>query len=351
MKLKKEKVLDVISRANQDFLPTQIDCTPEMEEKIIKLLNINKDMIDERLDNYIKYRRLNEKAGADKEKGIQYDIWGVGWDLILTEGFHVRHHPLIDSEDLTKYKFPEPGKKLLSPIEAISQEEKDNYFLLSLQDFTLFEKLWSLRGYEKTLMDLYSNEKDINYLLDGITEYHIEMSKKIIKLGIVDGIYTGDDFGTQRGLVMSPGMWRKYFKKRYEKIWEIYKNNGLSVFHHSCGNIIEIIPDLIEIGLDVLTPIQPEAMNPEELIDKFGGDLSFLGGISTQNTLPFGTSQDVKKEIIDRIRVLGGNNGYIISPSHEITSDCTSENFQMLLSTLDRYKKGKLNIFKTLQIN
>jgi len=345
--IKKKRVLNTIKRIEQDFLPTQLDYTPEMKDKIKKLLNVKDNKVDEILDNHIKYLPLNDIVRIDKENGIKYDIWGIGWDLILTEGFHIRHHPLIESDDLMEYKFPEPTDEMLSVIKEIGQREKDNYFLLSLQDWTLFERCWCLRGYENTLMDFYYRENEINYILDGITDFNIEMSKKIIDLEIVNGLFTGDDFGTQKGMVMSPEMWRKFFKKRYEKIWRIYKDKDLPIFHHSCGNIFKIIPDLIEIGLDVLNPIQPEAMHPKELLKRFGKRLSFFGGISTQNTLPFGTPQDVRNEIINRIRVLGRNNGYIISPSHEVTSDCTLENFYMLISTLDKYKRGEINISKT----
>ena len=345
--MRKKRVLDAVNRISQDVLPTQIDYTPEMKVKIKKLLDIKDNEVDEKLDNHIKYLPLNDIVKIDKENGVKYDVWGIGWDQIPTEGFHIKHHPLFKSSNLTEYKFPEPTDELLSIIKERGRRERDNYFLLSLQDFTLFERCWCLRGYEKVLMDMYYREKEINYLLDGITDFNVEMSKKIVKLGIVDGLRTGDDVGTQRGMVISPEMFRKFFKKRYKKIWEIYKDKNLSIFHHSCGNIIEIIPDLIEIGLDVITPVQPEAMDSEKLSEEFGEKLSFLGGISTQNTLPFGTPQDVRNEVIDRIRVLGRNNGYIISPSHEVTSDCKPENFRMLISTLGEYKRGEINTYKT----
>ena len=112
--VKKEKVLNGINRISQDFLPTQIDYTPEMKVKIKKLLNDEEDQIEKRLDNHIKYLPLNDKISLDKEKGIQYDVWGVGWDQVLTEGFHIRHHPLMNSDDIKKYKFPEPEDKLLT---------------------------------------------------------------------------------------------------------------------------------------------------------------------------------------------------------------------------------------------
>lgn len=340
---KKKRTLDAVKRNSQDILPTQIDYTPEMKQKIKDILGIEDKTVDERLGNHIKYLLLDDKVRTDEKKGIQYDVWDVGWDLVLTEGFHIREHPLAGSGDLREYLFPLPDKKLLSPVSEIDHEEKDNYFILFDQGWTLFERSWLLRGYENFLADLYYRKKEVDYLLDGITDFQIEIARKAVKTGNIDGVYTGDDFGTQRGPVMSPEIWRKFFKKRYKRIWEVYKEKNLSVFHHSCGNLMDIIPDLIEIGLDVLSPVQPEAMDPRVLSEKFGDHLSFLGGISTQKTLPFGTPQEVRREIIERIKVLGMHGGYIISPAHEVTSDCIEENFLMLLSTLDDYREGILH--------
>jgi len=337
---KKEAVYRSIKHISQDKFPTQVDYTPEMKQKIKTLLDIDDNQVDNTLDNHIKYLPLNDKVVVDEINGIEYDIWGVGWDLVLTEGFHIRHHPLIDSDDLTKFKISEPDDYLFEKMIDIGGKEKSEYFLLSLQDWTLFERCWLLRGFENALTDLYFRKKEINYLLDGITEFQVEVSKKVVRLGIVDGLRTGDDVGTQIGLLMSPDVWREFFKKRLKRIWEVYTDVNLPVFHHSCGNIMEIIPDLIDIGLSVLTPIQPEAMNPLELSKRFGKKITFFGGISTQRTLPFGTPIDVRNEILDRIKILGEYNGYIIAPSHEITSDCKDENFLMLISTLKEYKNG-----------
>ncbi|MCG9479688.1 MAG: hypothetical protein K9H14_05700 [Actinomycetia bacterium] len=339
---KKEKVKKIVSRTNIDCFPTQIDATPEMKTIIGNLLQIKPEDIDEALNNHLKYLPLDDKVSVDEKNGIQYDIGGVGWDLVLTEGFHIRHHPLTDDEKALKYKFPEPKDDLLSTIHNTGSLQREQHYILSLQDWTLFERLWLLRGYEKTLMDLHINQKLVNYLLDGIIEFHVEIARKLVKHKVIDGIFTGSDVGTQMGMVMSPDTWRKYFKPGYKKIWGIYKENGLSVFHHSCGNIMEIIPDLIDIGLDVLNPIQPEAMDLEELSNRFGKELSFFGGISTQRTLPFGTPEQVKQEVIDCIETLGKNNGYIISPSHEVTSDCKPENFLALVDTLQKYRDNKL---------
>ena len=155
---KKKKILNAIKKNSQDILPTQIDYTPEMKEKIKNLLGTGGLLIDEKLDDHIKYFFLDDKTGTDKEKGIQYDIWGIGWDQTFTESFHIRHHPLIESEDLREYVFPAPDEKLLSNILAVGPEEKINYFILFDQGFTLFEKSWLLRGYENVLADFYYRE-------------------------------------------------------------------------------------------------------------------------------------------------------------------------------------------------
>ena len=122
------------------------------------------------------------------------------------------------------------------------------------------------------------------------------------------------------------------------KIWKVYKDAGLAVFHHTCGDVREIIPDLIEIGLDVLNPIQPQAMPIEELSRNFAKDLSFYGGLSLQRTLPFGTKNDVIREVEKTVNVLGAEGGYIISPAHELTSDIPLENFDAMLETIRKFE-------------
>lgn len=340
---KKDRLIKIINRKEFDYLPSQIDSTPEMREKIKNILGIEDNEVDTRLGNHIKYKYLNDKTFIDNTKGIQFDVWGVGWDLISTEGFHIRHHPLSEIDRLYEYKIPEINNDLLKNLGKQDYKKEKEYFILLDIGFTLFERCWLLRGFENTLLDFYFQGKKINYLLDKITEFHIKIGQKIIEQSFIDGVYTGDDFGTQRGLIISPETWRKFFKNRYKKIWAVYKRKNIPIFHHSCGNILEIIPDLIEIGLNVLSPIQPEAMKPEILSKEFGKDLTFFGGISTQHALPFSTPLEVKKEVINRIKVLGKYGSYIISPSHEVTSDCKKDNFLMLLETLENYKGFKDN--------
>ena len=148
---KKKRTLDAVKRNNQDILPTQIAYTPEMKQKIKDILGIEDKIMDEILGNHIKYLFPDDKVRTDKKRGIQYDVWGVGWDLVLTEGFHIREHPLAGSGDLRQYLFPVPDEKLLSPLSEIETEEKNNYFILFDQGWTLFERSWLLRNFIQLL--------------------------------------------------------------------------------------------------------------------------------------------------------------------------------------------------------
>ena len=171
-------------------------------------------------------------------------------------------------------------------------------------DFARFQ-----RGSEQFFVDLALEPKNAEILLDNVNECAISFLEKCMEKikGLVDGVYVGDDFGTQNGLAISPSMWRKYIKPRYKKLVSVVKKYGLKYCHHSCGGVRQIIPDMIELGFDVLNPVQPLAfgMDPYALGEEFGKDIAFYGGIDEQKTLPNGSVEDVKSEVLHRIKTLG----------------------------------------------
>ena len=135
-----------------------------------------------------------------------------------------------------------------------------------------------------------------------------------------------DDYGTQRGMLMSPSHWRGLIKPRLAEIYGLAKRHGRTVFHHSCGNIVPIIGDLIDLGLDVLHPIQPEAMDVAGLKREFGADVTFCGGIRTQDLLPHGTPQEVRDEVRRLKDLLGKGGGYILEPGITLQADVPMAN-------------------------
>lgn len=158
--------------------------------------------------------------------------------------------------------------------------------------------------------------------------------------GQIDIIFSGGDIGTQRGMMLSPDLWRKYIKPWSKQLIKPFKEMGLKTFYHSCGSIVPVIEDFIEMGLDVLDPVQPKAegMDPEYLKEHFGDRLSFHGGIDEQEILPLGAPEDVEKEVIRLINILGKNGGYIVAAAHAIQPDTPVENVLAMYRTACEYK-------------
>jgi uroporphyrinogen decarboxylase len=173
----------------------------------------------------------------------------------------------------------------------------------------------------------------VDDLLDGILAFDLEVVRRALSFE-VDGVRFGDDWGQQRGLIMGPALWRKYIKPRVARLYRMARDAGKKVFIHCCGKVDEIFPDLIEIGVDVFNPFQPEVMDVEQLKGAYGRDLTFFGGISTQRTLPSGTVAEVRKEVNRLIRRIGKDGGYIAAPAHDLPRDARPENVAAMIDVL-----------------
>lgn len=336
-KRRRESISAAVKRTKGETFPTQLTFTTEMRGKVRKHLKVSEDEFEEYLDNHLKMVSPNITRKFDEKKGIHYDNWGIGWDTKLAEGFYVRFRPLEDWNNLTSYEFPDGAEpNLFINIDRTIEYFKRDSFVLANMGFCLFERAHCLRGFENLLTDFYLEKEKVHFLLEKITEYQIKLANRFVKLGI-DGGYTGDDFGSQNNLLFSPKIFREFMKDRYRRIWKVYKDAGIPVFHHSCGNLELILDDLIEIGLDVLIPVQPQAMEIKMLSQRYGNKLSFLGGISTQKTLPFGSEEDIEKEVGECVKYLGKYGGYIISTSHDMATDIPLKNFDALINSIKKY--------------
>ena len=215
------------------------------------------------------------------------------------------------------------------------EEFKHEYWIVGVTVTTIFETAWALRGYEQMMLDMALDPGLADHILDIPYRYHLIAAKKLVTLG-VDMIWIGDDVGTQNRMLISPKMWRQFLKPRMAKIISEIKslNPQLKVAYHTDGNIAPIIPELIEIGLDVLNPIQPASMDPEQLKKAFGDQLCFWGTIDEQHTLPFGEPSDVQAEVHQRLETVGQDGGLILSPTHHVQLDTPLENFWMMVNTI-----------------
>ena len=212
------------------------------------------------------------------------------------------------------------------------KEHTDAYVLVTIWG-SHFEKANFARGIENFLADIAGEPEYAQRLLDFIIHKNIVMLENIVHIPGIDGILLGSDWGSQKDLLMSPASWRTMIAPGEKKEYDLLHEAGVDVWVHSCGDIRKIMPDLSEMGVDVLNPIQPECMDIYKLKDDFGHKMTFWGGISTQKTLPYGTPEEVADETRKIAAYLSQNGGFITAPSQEIQADVPFENLCALIDT------------------
>lgn len=202
--------------------------------------------------------------------------------------------------------------------------------------------LFDLFGFEQALFLFASQPSLIEAAISHIEEFTQEFARRMIDStrGLADIFYYGDDFATQRGMMVSPAQWRRLLKPTYRRVFEQARRAGLKVWFHSCGAFRPVLPDLIECGMDVWETVQAhlKGNDPEGLKRDFGRDLAFYGAINTQNTLPSGSPEDVRREVRERIRILGAGGGYICGPDHGIMPDVPIENVLALIEAARTFR-------------
>ena len=210
------------------------------------------------------------------------------------------------------------------------RDNSDKYILVMIYG-SHFEKANSSRGIENFLADMAGEPDFARKLLKRIIEKNMVMLENFLCAREIDGVLLGSDWGTQLDLIMSPDTWQEMIRPGEQREYDLIHSYGKDVWVHSCGNIQKVIPSLIEMGLDVLNPVQPEVMDLAMLKKQYGKSLAFWGGVSTQKALPFGTPEEVRREA-RRVRdLMSENGGYILAPAQEIQSDVPAENILALL--------------------
>jgi len=257
------------------------------------------------------------------------DEFGVGWSTSkFDRGVPVS--PCLSKPDLSGYTFPDPTVSYrFEHLEDWCRKNKEYYTIIWVGD--LWERATFMRGLENMLIDLVLNPKFVDELLDSITDYVIETMEILFRRFEFDGIAISDDYGAQKSTLMSPAHWRKFVKPHLAEIYSLAKKHGRIVFHHSDGYIYPIIKDMIEMGCDVLHPVQPEAMDIFRLKKEFGKNLTFCGGIRTQDLLVRGTPGEIRAEVRKLKREMGRGGGYIVSNGITIQADVPLDNIVALI--------------------
>lgn len=329
---KKETVVQSIQHKQPEVIPYHLDFTIHAYEKTSKYLG-DPDFMD-RIGNYLFHLdAAPEVAFVEVRPDIFRDSFGVEWNRTVDKDIGVVCNSMVTEENIKSYVFPDPDNSSIYEKFVRNIPSNKDKFVFANIGFSLFERAWTLAGMENVLMAMAVDKEFINSLLDRILEYNLKVIANCCKYDI-DAMAFGDDWGQQTGVIMGPAKWREFIKPRVRRMYELVKSKGKVVIIHSCGKVDEIFPDLIECGVDVFNPFQPEVIDVVEAKKQFGNDLSFFGGISTQRTLPFGTVGDTKKEVRRLIDIVGKDGGLIAAPAHAIPGDAKPENIMAMIEVL-----------------
>jgi len=222
--------------------------------------------------------------------------------------------------------------------EAVKSIRRRDLASVAFMAMTIFETAWQIRGLDTLVTDMITDEERAECLLDRITRLSAFRAKRFAMAG-VDVIHIGDDVGMQDRMFINPATWRKWLKPRLAQVIDAARavNPEVLVFYHSDGFVEPIIPELIEIGVNALNPVQPECMDPAVIKERYGDRLAFWGTVGIQDTLPFGTPEDVEAEVKLRIETVGKGGGLYLSPTHVIAPEVPYENLFALVEAAKKY--------------
>jgi uroporphyrinogen decarboxylase len=290
---------------------------------------------ERRLGNHLAFvPAIRVEFGRRDADGFYTDEYGTRWDRRMDEDLGVPQ-PLLTPENLDGFRWPDPDQPgRFDRLRQTRREEPDKFLLMSL-NLSLFERSWALAGMEDFLAAMLADPGFAGAVLDRVLEFNLGL----IRAGLracpdLDGVYFGDDFGTQLGLMMGPDLWRELLAPRLARQYAAVRERGKKVFIHCCGKVDEIFEDLVQLGLDCFNPFQPEVMDVFALKERFRGRLAFYGGISTQRLLPYGSPGEVRERVAELLERLGRSGGYIASPAHAIPGDAPAENIHAMIETL-----------------
>ena len=353
----KERFLSAARNNKPDRVPVFANLTPQIAEKLGKKMNLPYEPVDSLLSTRISHTKILLELGNDAvgigpsreiptkqlKDGRLQDEFGIIYKRVGLYDEAVAR-PLSNVEsiaDLETFKMPDPlAESRYELAEEMVDQYADDYAIVGDLEATIFELAWNLVGLDKFLMDLSFKKYYIFELINKIVEFNKKIAVKLTKLGS-DMLWLGDDFGTQKGMMINPDLYRDVFKPKQREIIKAVKNINpdIIIAYHSCGSIRPIINDLIEIGVEVLNPIQPRAkdMNLQELKNDYSDKIAFFGTIDVQDTLPNGTVQDVKQEVKLRIEQGAAGGGLILAPAHNIQADTPLENIYAMFDAIKEY--------------
>jgi len=320
---RRQAVLDALRFRDPGYVPWHFGFT---EPALAKLAgHYGEGDVMARMGNH--FHALRSPVGGFEPVGEERyrDPYGVVWDRAIDRDIGTVCDSPIKEPTLDGYEFPSWDRNQATASMTKALECAGDRLRQFAIGFSLFERAWTLRGMEDLLVDFIERPLFAHELLDAICEHNLAIVDWALGFDL-DMVHFGDDWGQQRGLLMGPRLWREFIKPRLSRMYGRVKQGRKLVSIHSCGDVKELFPELIDLGLDLFNPFQPEVMDVYEQKRTYYGRLAFHGGMSTQRTLPFATPAQVRAETRRLLDELGRGGGYIFAPAHAVPGDVPIEN-------------------------
>jgi uroporphyrinogen decarboxylase len=351
----RERTFLALTHEAGDRIPIDFWVSSAMIDKLERGLGLSHQQLLDLYDIDLRYIPGPEYIGPPLEDGR--DIWGVKRTVVdvRVEGGTESYKEVVESplaviesaEQIERYPhWPAPDSFDYGVVERQCETIRDEGRVVvfmgdRLNRVAQLKPAMYLRGLENTFADLVLRPQIVRAILTRIRAFYLAYLERILEAakGKIDIVLTRDDFGSQVGLLISPDTWRTFIKPGFGEYIELIKSYGATAMHHTCGSVVEIIPEMIACGLDVLQSIQPEAANMSlaDLKARFGRKLCFHGGISIQRTMPFGTPATIRQDIKEIANTIKPDGGYIFGTAHNIQADTSVENVQALLEAYHAY--------------
>ncbi len=351
----RENYLSLVRRTGYEKVPVQFSLCPSLvdvyKKKFGEVLPY-----DEYFDFSIKYfsdinyncpdASVYKRYYDRLEQGTVIDLWGVAHEPGSEAAYHMTRmrHPLAKATSLDEIKsFPFPSfddlnsDNLRRSVNEIKLQDKISVGPLA---FSVWETAWAIRSMEELMSDMMDENEIAEWLLNKVCSIFVSKVEEYAHAG-TDVIIMGDDIGMQHSIMMSETMYCDWLKPRHKQIISAAKaiKPDIIISYHSCGYIKPFIPHLIDIGVDILNPVQPECMGFEEIHKEFGDKISFSGTIGTQRLIPFGTPDEVKKEVYNNLQIAGTKGGLLPQPTHLLEPEVPWENIEAYVNACREYVK------------
>ena len=328
----KERIRRALAHEETDFCPYDFRLGDDLRERLA-VVSGNPDFGRDLVPHIAGVGAAYPETHARVDEGHYTDAFGVIWEDSFPGEIGMVRDPVLKEPSLRGYEFPAtdvPG--LFGTMEEQIAQYPDLYVSWGI-GFSLYERAWTLRGIDSFLLDMMEHPQFADELLDRICEFNLALIDQAC-MHSFDNVRFGDDWGSQRGLIMGPKLWRRFIKPRFGRMVQRALSYGKTTLLHSDGDVVEIIPDLIEVGLTCLNPVQPDVMDIYWVKKEYGKNIALHGGVSVQHLLPDSTPDELRLEMRRIIREVGRGGGFIMAPTHSLGSDIPLENLVVMVDEL-----------------